>query len=146
MKIISGGQTGVDRLALDVAKSLNIATGGTAPKGYLTENGSDFSLKEYGLVESKSSKYPPRTKANVENSDATIYFATNLNSRGLKLTQKCCNELNKNFYLNPTLDELKSIIKNNAILNVAGNRGSNLDEQNHLYFENLLKTALSTLL
>ena len=38
MKIISGGQTGVDRLALDVAKSLNIATGGTAPKGYLTEN------------------------------------------------------------------------------------------------------------
>jgi hypothetical protein len=41
MKIISGGQTGVDRLALDVAKSLNIATGGTAPNGYLTENGSD---------------------------------------------------------------------------------------------------------
>ena len=146
MKIISGGQTGVDRLALDVAKSLNIETGGTAPKGYLTENGSDLSLKNYGLVESKSSKYPPRTKDNVKNSDATIYLATNLKSRGLKLTQKCCNEYNKNFYLNPTLDELKTIIKNHNILNVAGNRGSNLDEKKHLYFENLLKNTLSTLL
>ena len=40
-KIISGGQTGIDRMALELARELGLGTGGTAPKGYTTESGPD---------------------------------------------------------------------------------------------------------
>ena len=60
-KIISGGQTGVDAAALRAAKAVGIPTGGTAPKGWLTEDGPAPWLAEYGLVESDSPFYPPRT-------------------------------------------------------------------------------------
>lgn len=60
-KIISGGQTGADRGGLEAARTLGIPTGGTAPRGYLTETGPDESLREFGLTESKSSAYVVRT-------------------------------------------------------------------------------------
>ena len=51
-KIISGGQTGVDTLGLQVAKTLGIATGGTTPKGFLRESNIDTeNISSYGLVE-----------------------------------------------------------------------------------------------
>lgn len=37
MKIISGGQTGIDQMALEQASKIGIMTGGTACKGWLTE-------------------------------------------------------------------------------------------------------------
>jgi len=43
-KIISGGQTGVDKAALIAAKEARYSTGGTAPRDYHTTNGSDYSL------------------------------------------------------------------------------------------------------
>lgn len=73
VKVISGGQTGADRAGLEAAKILGIVTGGVAPKGWKTENGSDESLKEYGLQEG-SNGYPQRTKKNVDIADATIVF------------------------------------------------------------------------
>lgn len=65
-QIISGGQTGVDQLGLEVAKQLGIPTGGVAPKGYLTETGPDLTLRDhYGLREHESAHYSPRTRANI---------------------------------------------------------------------------------
>ena len=50
-RVISGGQTGIDQLGLEVARSLGTPTGGVAPKGYLTESGPNSSLREwYGLT------------------------------------------------------------------------------------------------
>jgi len=71
-RIISGGQTGIDQLGLEVARSFSISTGGLAPKGYLTETGPAEWLRDYGLTEHTSSKYPPRTRANIQQSDGTI--------------------------------------------------------------------------
>ena len=50
LKIISGGQTGIDRMGLEVARELGLPTGGTAPKSYWTENGADPSLAAFGLA------------------------------------------------------------------------------------------------
>lgn len=84
-KVISGGQTGADRAGLAVAKELGIPTGGWAPAGYLTEEGSDPTLAEFGLQQTASSEYPERTKKNIKEADGTLLFGS-VNSRGCKLT------------------------------------------------------------
>ena len=73
-KVISGGQTGADRAALEAAKELGISTGGTAPKGWLTELGPDESLKLFGLRECNRKGYPARTIQNINNSCGTLVF------------------------------------------------------------------------
>ncbi|UCD78544.1 MAG: putative molybdenum carrier protein [Desulfobacterales bacterium] len=72
-KIISGGQTGVDRAALDAAIKLSIAHGGWIPKGRLTENGPLPS--KYQLKETKSSSYAERTEKNVLDADGTLIIS-----------------------------------------------------------------------
>ena len=69
-KIISGGQTGADRAALDVAIKLGIRHGGWIPKGRKTEDGplSD----KYQLQEMPTASYPARTEQNVIDSDGTL--------------------------------------------------------------------------
>lgn len=74
-KIISGGQTGVDRGALDACLDKNFPCGGWCPKGRLAEDGR-IDLK-YPLVETKSSSYNLRTRRNVLNSDGTLIIAKN---------------------------------------------------------------------
>lgn len=69
-KIISGGQTGADRAALDVAIKLGISHGGWIPKGRLTENG--ILDDKYRLKEMKSANYNKRTEQNVIDSDGTL--------------------------------------------------------------------------
>ncbi|MDF2939595.1 MAG: uncharacterized protein K0R66_237 [Gammaproteobacteria bacterium] len=69
-KIVSGGQTGVDRAALDVAIGLNIPHGGWCPKGRLAEDGS--LSDRYHLKETQTSDYSERTKLNIQDSDATL--------------------------------------------------------------------------
>jgi hypothetical protein len=64
-KIISGGQTGVDRAALDVAMELGIPCGGWCPQGRRAEDGR---IREhYPLQETSSKEYPVRTRLNVFN-------------------------------------------------------------------------------
>lgn len=78
-KVISGGQTGVDRGALKAACDLGIPTGGFAPKYWLTENGPDPNgLKFYGLTEYLLSGYPARTRANIEAAHATLILTDRL--------------------------------------------------------------------
>ena len=157
-KIISGGQTGVDTIGLQVAKELGIETGGTAPKGFLREEGIDNEdIRSYNLVEitdeeqeaySKSTKkydpYTGRTDLNVRNSDGTVYFYTSEDKRGFEATERSAIQHKKPFLPNPTAEELREwIIKNNIkTLNVAGNRGSKLAKDNNV--ANILREALSS--
>ncbi len=71
-KIISGGQTGADRAALDWAIAHQIPHGGWCPKGRLAEDGHlDF---KYHLTETIKPNYAERTAWNVRDSDATVIF------------------------------------------------------------------------
>jgi len=144
VKVISGGQTGVDQLGLTVATSLGIETGGTAPKGYRTEKGNDESLADFGLVESSSAGYPARTEDNVRNSDGTVYFALDVSSAGLRATKAFAKKHNKPFILNPDADTLRNWIKSNNVvtLNVAGNRASKIPVKRLKNIESLLTSAL----
>jgi hypothetical protein len=72
-KIISGGQTGVDRAALDVALELGIPCGGWCPKGRLAEDGRI--PDRYPLTELGTKDYPSRTKANVRGAHATLILS-----------------------------------------------------------------------
>lgn len=152
-KIISGAQTGIDRLGLEVGKELGIETGGTTTPGYYTENGIDLSIKDFGVVEispelqqGKRGKefYLPRTEQNVINSDGTAYFATNDDSAGRYATERFAKNHNKPFILNPNGEQLRQwLIDNNIqILNVAGNRGSKVTEEFYSEVRNTLKQAL----
>ncbi len=76
-KIISGGQTGVDRAALDVAIELDIPYGGSCPNGRIDELGIipekyDALIEIQGEFKSEKEKYDTRTKKNITDSDATL--------------------------------------------------------------------------
>jgi len=97
-RIISGGQTGVDRGALDAAMALGIEHGGTCPAGRLAEDGAIPS--RYQLKEHSSPKYPPRTAKNICDADATMILVLKLPHRvpvtpGTKLTAKIAHERGK---------------------------------------------------
>jgi len=70
-KIVSGGQTGADRAALDIAMECGIEIGGRIPKGRQAEDG-PISLRYRGLVETDSADPSVRTTLNVRDSDATL--------------------------------------------------------------------------
>jgi Circularly permutated YpsA SLOG family len=70
--IISGGQTGADRAALDFAIEHGISHGGWCPRGRLAEDGPIDA--QYQLQESPSRRYSQRTEWNVRDSDATVVF------------------------------------------------------------------------
>jgi len=85
-KIISGGQTGVDRAALDAAIRMGIPHGGWIPKGRLTEEGP---LPDtYHLDEMKTDSYPERTEKNVEVSDGTLIISRGALTGGTEYTRK----------------------------------------------------------
>jgi len=75
MKIVSGGQTGVDRAALDAAIECNINAGGWCPDGRKAEDGRI--ADHYPLTELPGAGYRKRTLKNVQDSDGTviIYFS-----------------------------------------------------------------------
>lgn len=80
VKVISGGQSGVDRAALDVALELGITCGGWCPRGRRAEDG--VIPARYPLIETTSPSYPERTGRNVESSDATLVIVRGRPRRG----------------------------------------------------------------
>jgi len=72
-RIISGGQTGADRAALDVAIRHGMPHGGWCPKGRKAEDGSLG--EQYQLIETPSASYIQRTEWNVRDSDGTVVFS-----------------------------------------------------------------------
>jgi predicted Rossmann fold nucleotide-binding protein DprA/Smf involved in DNA uptake len=126
-KIISGGQTGVDRAALDVALEMGIPRGGWCPRGRRAEDGRI--PHHYPLQEASSPDYPLRTRLNVEDSDGTLVVTLGPPKGGTALTLKLAKKLGKPFFLvdlagrtDPA--EVRQWIQKNQIriLNVAGPR------------------------
>ena len=83
-KIVSGGQSGVDRAALDVAAELSLLRGGWCPRGRYAEDGpiSDF----YPLTETPSPATAQRTEWNVRDADGTLVLTEGEPSGGTAVT------------------------------------------------------------
>jgi predicted Rossmann-fold nucleotide-binding protein len=104
-KIISGGQTGADQAALDVAIKLNIPHGGWIPKGRKTEVG--VLPDKYRLQEMTTTSYPKRTEKNVLDSDGTLIFSYGALSGGSALTRKMAKKHSRP-WLHIDLDKISS--------------------------------------
>ncbi len=129
-KIISGGQTGTDRAALDTAIDFGIPIGGWCPKGRTSEDG--IIPDQYNLTETKSKHPTARTKANVKDSDATLIIAQGPLTGGTALTQRIAKEKYKPCLVtDPTdcsaVEIANAWLEDNEIkvLNIAGPRASN---------------------
>jgi Circularly permutated YpsA SLOG family len=128
-KIVSGGQTGVDRAALDVALELGFPCGGWCPRGRLAEDGP--LPDRYPLVETPRPAYPQRTGWNVRDADATLVLLRGEPDRGTRLTLQLARRMGKPCLLldlaqNPDVLRVAEWIEANQIriLNVAGPRAS----------------------
>jgi hypothetical protein len=154
-KVISGLQTGVDTLGLEVAKELGYETGGTAAPGFLTEGGKSAAdiAGQYGVTAISNDKqwaktgkqfYLPRTELNVMDSDGTVYYSTDVRSAGRVATEGFATKHKKPFIYNPTAKELRNFLIKHQIktLNIAGNRGSKLNMIQAQNIKNLIKQAL----
>ena len=85
-KIISGGQTGADRAALDVAIRLGIPYGGWIPKGRVAEDGP--LPDKYQLQEMPTNSYSKRTEQNVIDSDGTLIICRGKPTGGSDYTRQ----------------------------------------------------------
>jgi hypothetical protein len=92
-QVVSGGQTGVDRAALDVALEAGIPCGGWCPRGRTAEDGRLPS--RYPLWETPSDSYAQRTEWNVRDSDGTLILTRGDLEGGTALTEKCAGKLGK---------------------------------------------------
>lgn len=139
MKVISGGQTGADQAGWRAAKAAGLEVGGWMTKGFRTEDGPCPEFAElYGAKEHESAEYPPRTRANIQEADATFIFAVNSESPGTQLAVKTAEKLGKKescltievnlgWPINPIRPKACAewlIHKKVNILNIAGNRES----------------------
>ena len=130
LKVVSGGQTGVDRAALDAALALGLSAGGWCPRGRRAEDGAI--AQRYPLVETPSLKYPQRTTWNVRDSDATLILTLRELDSGSRLTAQVARRLDKpclvvslDSYPDAVhLEELLPWTVDQAVLNVAGPRES----------------------
>ncbi|PHQ35784.1 putative molybdenum carrier protein [Rhodopirellula bahusiensis] len=93
--IISGGQTGVDRGALDAAIELDLPHGGWCPAGRIAEDGRI--PDRYMLQEHASRHYPDRTEQNVIDTDATLILYRDRISGGTALTKRICRRETRPF-------------------------------------------------
>lgn len=136
MKIISGGQTGVDQGGLDFALKHGWPCGGWCPPGRRCETGRIPG--RYPVREVEAGDYNERTRRNIQDADATLVITQyGFKEVGTALTLSWCEEYGRpSFHFNIShagliqpqdLTELSNWLKNNKVevLNVAGNRESN---------------------
>lgn len=134
-RIVSGGQTGVDRAGLEAAIALGIQHGGWCPAGRLAEDGSVPS--RYELTEMSSPDYPTRTEQNVIDSDATLILYEGRLKGGTLLTRRICQRQSKPYLLvklgrDPVIDAVADVQRwlgdhRPDSLNVAGPRESSVE-------------------
>lgn len=130
-RIITGGQTGVDRAALDVAIPLGIPCGGWCPAGRLAEDG--VIDPRYPLQETPVAEYETRTFLNVRDSDGTLVLTFGIPAGGTAYTIECATKLGKPCLVvdldqqdDPTPVRAWINEQHIAVLNVAGPRASKM--------------------
>lgn len=130
-RIISGGQTGVDRAALDVARALGISCGGWCPRGRLAEDGPIH--PRYPLTETSNPEPAVRTGRNVAGSDGTLILTPIPLSGGTALTRLRAGELGRPCLVaNPEVKDALPVVASwlgqwppgSGVVNVAGPRES----------------------
>ena len=132
LKIISGGQTGVDRAALEWALVNDVPHGGWCPKGRKAEDG--VIPPQFRLKEASSENYSVRTRRNVYDSGGTVIFSRNSEvSGGSRETAEFAKEMGKpllhlvaSMPIDDAASQLKAFLREHEIvdLNVAGPRQS----------------------
>ena len=129
VRVISGGQTGVDRAALDVARELGVPCGGWCPRGRRAEDGPI--PESYPLRETPSASYPERTAWNVRDSDGTLVVTRGRPRGGTALTVSLARRAGKpvivaNLEGGANAAEIRAFLLEHRIrvLNVAGPRES----------------------
>jgi sugar-specific transcriptional regulator TrmB len=129
LKVVSGGQTGVDRAALDAARAVGLAIGGWCPRGRLAEDGAIAA--EYSLRETPSEDYAERTEWNVRDADATLVLTLGRPSPGTALTIALARRLERPLLVLDLRDDpdpaaVAHFVRDGelAVLNVAGPRES----------------------
>ncbi len=128
-KIVSGGQTGVDRAALDAARALGLACGGWCPRGRRAEDGAV--PLHYPLTETSTRDYRERTRRNVEDSDGTLVLADGPPRGGTAYTRDYAEAIGKPYYVirldkQPDVQAVRDWVRrlDLRVLNVAGPRES----------------------
>lgn len=129
LTILSGGQTGVDRAALDVAMERGMPCGGWCPAGRWAEDGPIDA--RYPLRETPSADPAERTEWNVRDSDGTLLLTTSAASPGTELTEEVARRLGRPVYRGwldapPDAGHFHGWMREHTIrtLNVAGPRES----------------------
>jgi predicted Rossmann-fold nucleotide-binding protein len=129
--IVSGGQTGVDRAALDVALDWGLQVGGWCPRGRRAEDGTI--PERYPLRETDSPQYDVRTRRNVRESDGTLVLNCGAPVGGTALTISVAEQSGKPVYIadlnlqpdpQSVIDWLR--LHNIEVLNIAGPRESTI--------------------
>ncbi|MFC1862674.1 putative molybdenum carrier protein [Thermodesulfobacteriota bacterium] len=148
-KIISGGQTGADRAALDMAIETAVPHGGRVPKGRKTEDGR-LSAK-YHVQETNAIDYAQRTGYNILDSDGTLIISHGNLKGGSSLTRKLAQKHHRScLHIDlDTISEYRAVeiiqtwieSKDIRILNVAGPRASE-DPMIYDDVQNILRSLL----
>lgn len=125
----AGGQTGVDRAALDAAQAAGVPTGGWCPQGRRAEDGPI--PPRYPLRETPTADYAERTRRNVRDTDATLVLTRGDPADGTALTVETARALGKPLRVvdldaDPEVESIAGWVRAHGVhvLNVAGPRAS----------------------
>ena len=151
-KMIAGGQTGVDRAALDAALELEIPCGGWCPQGRKAEDGP--LAARYPLTETPSAEYAQRTEWNVRDSDGTLVLTRGTPTEGTAFTIAVAARLGRPCLVldldeRPAESAVRAWVTDHGVrvLNVAGPRESKCpgiyEEASHLLRKLLSLSTIS---
>jgi hypothetical protein len=158
-KIISGGQTGVDRAALDIAIHLNIPHGGWCPYGRTAEDGiipTNYCLKETSVLTFEENLnpdviYKKRTELNVRDSGGTLIIVNSTPIGGTRYTVEVAERYKKPYFVfnlssSAKVSDINAWVVENDIhiLNVAGPRASQAHGIYNLAYSVLQKLLAKT--